>query len=213
MVMLSIIRNLCSIIGTLALFAFFYYWFKRYLAYRKAGENYQSDEQYLKYKKLRRISGIICLVGLIIGGSIPLSAEEKAEEEQRKIVREAKKEQDKTAQAQRDADAMFKKLDAITAENAGAKKVPAGFTIGGESCIFCGEGSIYTFNGEIEDNLISGKEREKLYQEKCKKSSDGHHNVKSWYERYYYVNNNRWYEGTKNITRNKDLYIQCLLKQ
>ncbi len=213
MVMLSIIRNLCSIIGTLALFAFFYYWFKRYLAYRKAGENYQSDEQYLKYKKLRRISGIICLVGLVIGGSIPLSAEEKAEEEQKKIVREVKKEQDKTAQAQKEADEMFEKLDAITPKK--ADEAGLSFQIFCVGCTYCGKISAVTISHGVNEKIISGSGilNDKFFNDKCKKSPDGKHTMPSLYHRdYVYRPSSKKWELTKEV-RDKDLYIQCLLKQ
>lgn len=212
MVTLTIIRNLSSMIGGIAFFAIFYYWWKMYRAHKEVGDNYLTDNSYNKYKKLRRIAGIICLLGGIIGSVIPMSAEEKAEREQKRIEREMK-------QLQKEADDMFEKLDKISPESKGKIRNGIGsLVVGGMSCVHCGQESVYNYitpnepKGTLDCVVISGKTPQDLAKTKCRRSDSGEHELKNWYKKvwtYSKETGNRWYLG-KNQIRDKELYMECL---
>lgn len=215
MIVLTIIRNLGGTIGGVALIAFIYFWWKMRSAHKSAGDNYLSDDQYNKYKKLRNMAGIVFLVGGIIASVIPLSPEEKAEREQKRIERNINR-------VQKEADAMFEKLDSITAESKGKKNENGGgaFAVLGMSCIYCGQESVY-YNvvsknvpaGLLESVVISGKKLNDLAKTTCEKSKTGKHDFKIWYQKAWVIHpketNNKWIVSGQQ-TRDKNLYMQCL---
>ena len=77
------------------LLAFVYYWRKKASARKFVGENYQSDENYLRISKIKRIIGGVCIVSLILSTAIPNSP---AEEQHQAMLKELAKQRQQDEQ-------------------------------------------------------------------------------------------------------------------
>ena len=62
--------KLFSLVWLVSLVAFIVYWRKKASARKAAGENYQSDPEYLAVSKTKRIIGIVCIVSFIATGAL-----------------------------------------------------------------------------------------------------------------------------------------------
>ena len=63
-------EKLFALIWLVSLVAFIVYWRKKASARKAAGENYQSDPEYLAISKTKRIIGMVCIVSFIATGAL-----------------------------------------------------------------------------------------------------------------------------------------------
>lgn len=85
--MIDGIKNLFNLVFVATLLAFVYYWRKKASARKAAGDNYQSDESYLRINKIKRIIGGVCAASLFLSVITPNSAAE----EHKQAVKEAQR--------------------------------------------------------------------------------------------------------------------------
>lgn len=67
--------NVCALVWLASLVAFIVYWRKKASARKAAGENYQTDPEYLAISKTKRIIGIICIVAFVLTGAFAPKSE------------------------------------------------------------------------------------------------------------------------------------------
>ena len=70
-------EKLFALVWIVSLVAFIVYWRKKASARKAAGENYQSDPEYLAVSKTKRIIGIVCIASFIITGALAPKSDEK----------------------------------------------------------------------------------------------------------------------------------------
>ncbi|WP_037354611.1 hypothetical protein [Selenomonas sp. FC4001] len=211
--MLDFINTATSIVFACTFIGFLYLWWKKRKARIAAGDDYLTDATYQKYSNIKRKVGIVCLVAAVLNFITPLSPEREAEYDKSAKNFVAKQESKKLEKFQKEADEMFEKLDAITPKK--ADEAGLSFQIFCVGCTYCGKISAVTISGGVNEKIISGSGilNDKFFNDKCKKSPDGKHTMPSLYHRHYsYRPSSKKWELTKEV-RDKDLYIQCLLKQ
>lgn len=181
---MQVLKELFSLFFMISFFGFCYLWWKKRRARLGAGEDYRSDAQYLHFSKMKRIVGAVCIVSLLLVSALP------GENREQRI--------------DKDIAAMVKKLDEITPEKmkTDGRKVSQ-VTVLGQVCEYCGTESetyIETNRGNNKENkghiLISGESISDLAHSKCPKSPDGHHSLKTWYQRLYQYSSDekKWVE-------------------
>jgi hypothetical protein len=181
---MQVLKELFSLFFVISFFGFCYLWWKKRRARLGAGEDYRSDAQYLHFSKIKRIVGVVCIVSLLLVSALP------GENREQRI--------------DKDIAAMVKKLDETTPEKmkTDGHKVSQ-FGVLGEVCEYCGKESEFYNEVNRESgkkdkgfNLISGDSMSDLAHSKCPKSPDGHHSLKTWYQRIYQYSSNekKWVE-------------------
>lgn len=103
--MIDGIKNLFNLVFVATLLAFVYYWRKKASARKAAGDNYQTDESYLRISEIKRMIGGVCIVSLILGMAIPNSP---AEEQKQAIERAQNRERAKIDDAKDEAKKFLK---------------------------------------------------------------------------------------------------------
>ena len=170
---MQVLKELFSLFFVISFFGFCYLWWKKRRARLGAGDDYRSDAQYLHFSKRKRLVGAVCIVSLLLVSALP------GENREQRI--------------DKDIAAMVKKLDETTPEKmkTDGRKVSQ-VTVLGQVCEYCGTESetyIETNRGNNKENkgpiLISGESMSDLAKSKCTKSPNGHHSLKTWYQRLY----------------------------
>ena len=110
-------EKLFALIWLVSLVAFIVYWRKKASARKAAGENYQSDPEYLAISKTKRIIGIVCIVSFIATGALAPKSDNKttstpatpqASSQSAKPTEQAKPKQEKTVDyAEADIDVLI----------------------------------------------------------------------------------------------------------
>lgn len=205
---MAFLKLLALLVYLVSFFAFFYFWWKKRRARLEAGENYASNDQYLRVSKKRRIVGFVCIISLLF--LIVLPGESK--EDREAYLTERRQNID------RDIEALVKKLDETTPEtlNLKGREIGSSLIVTGMICEYCGGESITYFHDK-KAVAIRGDTLQDFAKTKCPKSKDGKHSGELWYNRAYgYIpSEKKWSEihGENSPKVDTATYKRCLLNK